>query len=125
MIKDPLSMLVVFFFNKFFFYAFVNEIINDYYYHHHYCCSSSLLLLLNCFVCVFCLFVGLVLVRLFQPVLHDWYNKGRGMFYPVCGVMHIKESLLLIGKTFKGDSGFPLSLSGWCCTISLTPYNRK
>ena len=21
----------------------------------------------------------------FQPVLHDWCNKGRGMCYPVCG----------------------------------------
>ena len=20
----------------------------------------------------------------FQPVLHDWYNKGHGMCYPVC-----------------------------------------
>ena len=27
----------------------------------------------------------------FQPVLHDWCNKGRGMCYPVCGVVHIKE----------------------------------
>ena len=27
----------------------------------------------------------------FQPVLHDWRNKGRGMYYPVCGMMHIKE----------------------------------
>ena len=34
----------------------------------------------------------------FQPVLHDWCNKGRGMFYPLCGMMHIKEPLLLIGK---------------------------
>ena len=31
----------------------------------------------------------------FQPVLHDWCNKGRGMFYPVCGMVHIKEPLLL------------------------------
>ena len=22
----------------------------------------------------------------FQPVLHDWCNKGRGMCYPVCGM---------------------------------------
>ena len=29
---------------------------------------------------------------LFQPVLHDWLNKDRGMCYPVCGVMHTKES---------------------------------
>ena len=25
-------------------------------------------------------------------------NKGRGMCYPVCGMVHIKEPLLLIGK---------------------------
>ena len=35
----------------------------------------------------------------FQPVLHDWCNKGRGMCYPVCGMMHIKEPLLLIGTS--------------------------
>ena len=26
----------------------------------------------------------------FQPVLHDWCDKGRGMCYPVCGMVHIK-----------------------------------
>ena len=31
----------------------------------------------------------------FQPVHHDWCNKGRGMCYPVCGMIHIKEPLLL------------------------------
>ena len=35
----------------------------------------------------------------FQPVLHDWYNKGCGMCYPVCGMVHIKEHLLLIRKS--------------------------
>ena len=25
----------------------------------------------------------------FQPVLHDWCNKDRGMCYPVCGMVHI------------------------------------
>ena len=30
--------------------------------------------------------------------IHDWYNKGSAMCYPVCGMMHIKEPLLLIGK---------------------------
>ena len=30
-----------------------------------------------------------------QPVLHDWCNKGRGMCYPVCGMVHIKEPLQL------------------------------
>ena len=47
----------------------------------------------------------------FQPVLHDWCNKGHGMCYPVCGMVHIKEPLLLIGKSSPcGSSGFPLSL---------------
>ena len=30
----------------------------------------------------------------FQPVLHDWSNKGRGMRYPVCAMVHVKEPLL-------------------------------
>ena len=34
----------------------------------------------------------------FQPVIHDWFNKGRGMCYHACGMVHIKEPLLLIGK---------------------------
>ena len=25
-----------------------------------------------------------------QPVSHDWCNKGRGVWYPVCGMVHIK-----------------------------------
>ena len=44
---------------------------------------------------------------LFQPVLHDWCNKGRGMCYPVCGMMHKKELLLLIGKSSPCDSSIP------------------
>ena len=31
---------------------------------------------------------------MFQQVLHDWCNKGHGMCYPVCGIMHIKECWL-------------------------------
>ena len=62
----------------------------------------------------------------FQPVLHDWCNKGHGMCYPVCGMVDMKEPLLLIGKSSPcGSSGFPLSLSEWSFTICLTPYNRK
>ena len=61
----------------------------------------------------------------FQPVLHDWFHKGRGMYYPVCGVMHIKELLLLIGMGSPcGGSGFPLSQSEWLFTICPTSYNR-
>ena len=59
-----------------------------------------------------------------QPVLHDWCNKGRGMCYPVCGMVHIKEPLLLIDKSsLYSGSGFPFSLSEWSLTICLTPYN--
>ena len=63
----------------------------------------------------------------FQPVFHEWCNKGHGMCYPVCGMMHIKEPLLLIGKSSPyGGSGFSLlSLSEWFFTICPTPYNRK
>ena len=62
----------------------------------------------------------------FRPVLHDWCNKGRGMCYPVCGMVHIKEPVLLIGKSSPcGGSGFPLLLSEWSFTIFPTPYNRK
>ena len=31
----------------------------------------------------------------FQPVLHDWYNKGHDMCYSVCEMVDIKEPLLL------------------------------
>ena len=62
----------------------------------------------------------------FQPVLHDWFNKSHGIYYPVCGMMPIKEPLLLIGKSsLCGGSGFPLSLSEWSFTICVMPYNRK
>ena len=62
----------------------------------------------------------------FQPVLHDWCNKGRGMCYPVCGMVHIKEPLLLIDKSsLCGGSEFPFSLSEWSLTICLTRYNRR
>ena len=61
-----------------------------------------------------------------HPVLHDWCNKGHGMCYPVCGMVHIKEPLLLIGKSSPcGGSGFHLSLSERSFTICLMPYNRK
>ena len=61
----------------------------------------------------------------FQPVLHDWFKIGRGMCYSVCGMVHIKEPLLLIGRSSPcGGSGFPLSQSEWFFTICPTPYNR-
>ena len=53
--------------------------------------------------------------RRIDPLLT--YFSFRGMCYPVCGMVHIKEPLLLIG------SGFVLSLSEWSFTICPTPYN--
>ena len=63
------------------------------------------------------------LLTMFQPVLHD---KDHGMCYPVCGMVHIKEPLLLIRKSsLCGSSGFLLSLSEWFFTICPTPYKHK
>ena len=58
----------------------------------------------------------------FQPVLHDWCNKGLGMCYPVYGIVHIKEPLLLIEKrsTCSGGSRIPLSLSESSFTIIMS-----
>ena len=64
--------------------------------------------------------IELFLVPASAPRLRNWY-----VLY-VCGMMHIKEPLLLIGKSsLCGGSGFPLSLSEWSFTICLTPHNRK
>ena len=69
---------------------------------------------------------------LFQPVLHDLCNKGCGMCYPVCGMLHIKEPLLLIRKTslYSGGSGFSLPLNIHSLIYSLLavhtfPYVKK
>ena len=49
-----------------------------------------------------------------QPKLHNWGNKGRGMYCPVYEVVHIKYPLLLNGKgksrPCSGGTGFPLLL---------------
>ena len=55
----------------------------------------------------------------FQPVLHDWCNKGHGTYHPVYGMMLIGKSSLC------GSSGFSLPLSEWSFTICLLPHNRK
>ena len=63
----------------------------------------------------------------FQPVLHVWCNKDLGICFPVCGMVHIKEPLVLIKKSSlcSGGNGVPLSLTKWSFTIRSTPYNRK
>ena len=54
------------------------------------------------------------------PVIDNWYNNG-------CGVVRIKEPLLLIGNSSlcSGSSGFLLPLCEWFFTICPKPYNRK
>ena len=56
----------------------------------------------------------------------DWCNKRRGMYYPPCEMVHIKETLLLIGKIspWSDGSGFPLLLFEWSITLCPTPYNH-
>ena len=34
----------------------------------------------------------------FQTVIYDWCIKGRGMCYPVCGMIHIKEPTLAANR---------------------------
>ena len=48
----------------------------------------------------------------FQIVFHDWCNKVHGMCYPVCGMVHIKDPLLLIRKNSpcSGGSRLPLTI---------------
>ena len=72
------------------------------------------------------LMVRWVVGSILHGVLHDWCNKGRGMCYPGCGMVHIKEPLLLIDRcSLCGGSRFPFSLSEWSLTICPMPYNRR
>ena len=45
---------------------------------------------------------------MFQPVIHNWRNKDYGMYYPVYGMVPIKDPLLLIERVAKevATSGF-------------------
>ena len=54
----------------------------------------------------------------FQPLMHDWCNKDRGICYHVCGMVHIKESLLLIGKIPDRGPGVRYNSLLWMCTLN-------
>ena len=63
-----------------------------------------------------------------QPVLHDWCNKGRCMYYSVCGRVNITYPLLLIEKSsYVVEAAGFLSVSGYLNGFLScpTPYNRK
>ena len=58
-----------------------------------------------------------------QPVVHNWSIKGCGMCSPVCEKVHMKDPLLLIGKSsLYGDSRFHLK-KYVTVTICLTSNN--
>ena len=54
-------------------------------------------------------------------------NKACCMCYPVCGMMLIKDAILLIKKNcpWSGSSGHPHSLCEWSFAICLMPNNHK
>ena len=61
----------------------------------------------------------------FRPALHDWCNKGCDMCYPVCGMVHIKDPVLLIEKHSprSGSGRFPYmymerDVAPWQCVPS-------
>ena len=44
----------------------------------------------------------------FQPVVHNWFIKGRGMYCSVYGKVHIKDPYSCLEKSsLCGSSGFP------------------
>ena len=53
----------------------------------------------------------------FPSVLHNWCSKGRGMYYSVCGMVHIKEPLLANqSRPCSGGSAF--TLTEWSFAIN-------
>ena len=75
---------------------------------------------------VMCILIHLAMGhKIDHPVIHSWCNKGHGMYYPLCGMEHMNDLLLLTGKSSScsGGNRFPLSLSVWPFTLSLTPNN--
>ena len=58
----------------------------------------------------------------FEPVHHDWSNKGCGIRYPVDGMVHIKDLLLLIKKV-----AYVVVAVGFlsCYPNGPLPYNHK
>ena len=60
-------------------------------------------------------------------MLHDWCNKDCSRCYPVCGMVHIKDPLLLKRKSSpcSGSTRFPLSLSEWSFIICHITINKN
>ena len=75
------------------------------------CFFLLLFLLFFLFLFMFCVY-GFVVGRFVEVFPSSQCSTKDVVCYPVCGMMHIKEPLLLIGKSsLCGGSGFPFSLS--------------
>ena len=51
---------------------------------------------------------------MFQPVLHNWYNKGCGMCYPVSGMVHMERvalDVVEVGLLFHYEWSFTICLA--------------
>ena len=57
---------------------------------------------------------------LFQPMLHSWCNESNDMYYPVCEMVRITDSLLLIESVAHVVTliGHPLPYVHCCITIN-------
>ena len=61
---------------------------------------------------------------LFQPVIHKWCNTECGMCCPICEIVHIKDTLLLIRKNNPWSWSSGLSFIIWV-VLNHMPYNYK
>ena len=58
----------------------------------------------------------------FQPLVHNWCNKGYHKCYPVCWMVLRDDPMLLIERECIK---FPFMLSEWSLTICQMPYSHK
>ena len=58
---------------------------------------------------------------------HKWCNKCLCIYCPACGVVHVQDSLLLMGinSPLSGRRWVSSLLSEWSFTIYTTSHNRK
>ena len=95
----------------------------------------------NLVLCLSVFFMTLMVQRVIESIPHgrpiklflipvsapQLVYKGCGICYPLCEIGHIKEPLLVIGKSnsWCGGFGLPFSLFEWSFAICLIPYNHK
>ena len=60
----------------------------------------------------------------FQPLLHDWCNKGRGVYYSVCEMVYIKDPYCKSERVAHVVAAADF-LSRYDLLPSPTSYNRK